>query len=134
MLRVQGQSPGVVRVLVATMADLRGQRQVEADEGRALADRMHIPFVECSAKENLNVAEVFTTLIKEIEKDTGFLDDQAQPGTSPSVPILGHLSVPVDGDVSQWACLFQLLPLEVFPRPRKYWLDGSATARSAAEE
>ena len=80
VLRVQGQSPGVVRVLVATMADLRGQRQVEADEGRALADRMHIPFVECSAKENLNVAEVFTTLIKEIEKDTGFLDDQAQPG------------------------------------------------------
>ena len=75
-----GQSPGVVRVLVATMIDLRGRREVAFDEGQALADRWNIPFIECSAKEAINVGEVFTTLIKEIEKDTGFLDDQAQPG------------------------------------------------------
>ena len=79
VLRVQGQSPGVVRVLVATMTDLRGQRDVEADEGAALAATWNIPFVECSAKESANVAEVFTTLIKEIEKDTGFLDADAAP-------------------------------------------------------
>ncbi|KAJ1451048.1 small GTPase superfamily [Pelagophyceae sp. CCMP2097] len=74
LLRVQGQSPGVVRVLVATMIDVREQRQVSFDEGQALADRWRLPFVECSAKENINVSQVFTTLIKEIEKDTGFLD------------------------------------------------------------
>ena len=67
------------QVLVSTMIDLRGQRQVAFDEGQALADRWNIPFSECSAKENINVGEVFTTLIKEIEKDTGFLDSENPP-------------------------------------------------------
>ena len=79
VLRVQGQSPGVVRVLVATMIDRRGRREVAHDEGQALADRWNIPFIECSAKESINVSEVFTTLIKEIEKDTGFVDAEHGP-------------------------------------------------------
>mmetsp|Transcript_16053 Transcript_16053/g.64844 ORF Transcript_16053/g.64844 Transcript_16053/m.64844 type:complete len:243 (-) Transcript_16053:1270-1998(-) len=91
LLKVQGSSPGVVRVLVATMADLRHHRQVSYQEGRAaaakeasggpvprkglirlagaLAERWHVPYVECSAKEDANVAEAFTTLIREVEKD-----------------------------------------------------------------
>mmetsp|Transcript_11531 Transcript_11531/g.36646 ORF Transcript_11531/g.36646 Transcript_11531/m.36646 type:complete len:213 (-) Transcript_11531:55-693(-) len=75
LLRVQGMSPGVVRVLVATMIDLRAQRQVPFHEGQSLADRWNVPFLECSAKDNINVNEVFVTLIKEVDKDNGgFLD------------------------------------------------------------
>mmetsp|Transcript_30556 Transcript_30556/g.91789 ORF Transcript_30556/g.91789 Transcript_30556/m.91789 type:complete len:202 (-) Transcript_30556:58-663(-) len=80
VLRVQGGSPGVARVLVATMADLRSQRQVTRDEGAELAARWRVPFVECSAKENLRVADVFTVLLKEIERDSGFLDPEPVRG------------------------------------------------------
>ena len=95
------------------MADLRSQRQVTRDEGAELAARWRVPFVECSAKENLRVADVagragtlgtegrgrrgdpadprrrrdarvaaqvFTVLLKEIERDSGFLDPEPVRG------------------------------------------------------
>lgn len=77
LLTAQGMSPGVVRVLVATMVDLRVQRQVTFHEGQSLADRWNVPFVECSAKEDINVSEVFTTLIRQVDKDTGFLESDS---------------------------------------------------------
>jgi len=76
LLDMHGGSHGVARVLVATMIDQDDQRQVTYEEGQALADSRHIPYLECSAKENLNVTEVFTTLIREIERDNGSLDSE----------------------------------------------------------
>jgi hypothetical protein len=67
------------------MADLSNQRVVAAEEGSALAESWGVPFIECSAKENFNVTEVFNTLIKEIEKDTGLL---VQPPASSRCTIL----------------------------------------------
>ena len=69
----------MARVLVGTMIDADG-RQVSYDEGLAWADRRGIPFVECSARENVNVREVFTTLLREAERDT-MLHDMASYGT-----------------------------------------------------
>ncbi|KAG3068406.1 hypothetical protein JG687_00017336 [Phytophthora cactorum] len=90
------------RVLVGSMSDLEKARQVtqsmlgggrEADgmggvyyrevtveEGQTLASNWECPFVECSAKDNENINEVFTYLIKEIERDSGLLEesDEAQ--------------------------------------------------------
>lgn len=80
LLDMHGGSSNVARVLVGTMIDLDDQRQVAYDEGQALADSRNIPFIECSSKENINVTEVFTTLIREIERENGTLDSEADRG------------------------------------------------------
>ena len=63
-------------------------RQVSVEEGEELASKWKCPFIECSAKQNKHIStsilcmnsrltprvvEVFSTLIKEIEKDSGLL-------------------------------------------------------------
>ncbi|KAI9905864.1 hypothetical protein PsorP6_014119 [Peronosclerospora sorghi] len=50
-------------------------REVTVEEGQMLASTWECPFVECSAKDNENINEVFTYLIKEIERDSGLLEE-----------------------------------------------------------
>mmetsp|Transcript_27090 Transcript_27090/g.72985 ORF Transcript_27090/g.72985 Transcript_27090/m.72985 type:complete len:107 (-) Transcript_27090:148-468(-) len=66
--------------LLTPIAPLFYAAQVSYEEGQALADSRNIPFIECSAKENINVTEVFTTLIREIERDNGTLDAESGNG------------------------------------------------------
>ena len=80
VLRVQGESPGVARVLVATMCDLRQQRCVTAEEGAELARAWNVPYAECSAKEGAGVADVFAALVREVERDSGVLDPDPPAG------------------------------------------------------
>lgn len=80
LVDMHGGSESVTRVLVGTMIDLSTSREVGYEEARALADSRGIPFIECSAKENVNVSEVFTTLLRETEKDSGSMEEEAPPG------------------------------------------------------
>ena len=50
------------------------RREVEKEEGAALAAEWGIPFIECSAKKNDSIKLVFTTIMMEIEKHSGLLD------------------------------------------------------------
>jgi len=54
-------SPQCFVVVVGTKADLLApdSRPVSADEARAYAESKHAPYYETSAKDNVNVAEVF---------------------------------------------------------------------------
>ena len=91
-----GGADSVARVLVGTMIDAEG-RQVSYDEGLSLAERRGVPFIECSARENINVREVFTMLLREAERDTvlhdsniwnsvtGFEDCTCSPSPPPLV-------------------------------------------------
>jgi Ras homolog enriched in brain len=45
-----------------------------------LADSWGIPYVECSSKTGECVPEVFQALMKEIEKDDGFLAEKHEAG------------------------------------------------------
>jgi small GTP-binding protein len=54
------------RVLFGNKCDLANERAVTTDEGQNVAKQCKIPFFEGSAKLNLNVADAFNTIIKEI--------------------------------------------------------------------
>jgi Ras family protein len=41
---------------------------------------MGVPYIECSAKTGESVADVFHTLLKEIEKDDGLLAESGEGG------------------------------------------------------
>ncbi|CAI5732537.1 unnamed protein product [Peronospora destructor] len=73
LLNMLGSKPP--RVLVGSMSDLEKAREVSVEEGQMLASNWECPFVECSAKDNENINEVFTYLIKEIERDSGLLGE-----------------------------------------------------------
>jgi len=80
LLNTLGDAPDVPRVLVGSMRDLQEQRQVTTQEAQVLANSWNVPYVECSSKTGENVAEVFHTLLKEIEKDEGLLAETGDAG------------------------------------------------------
>lgn len=80
LLHTLGDAPDVPRVLVGSMWDLHDQRQVSRDEAQSLADSWKVPYIECSSKSGENVAQVFHTLLKEIEKDEGLLTEAEKGG------------------------------------------------------
>eukprot|EP01133_Synstelium_polycarpum_P007690 gene7690-9002_t len=60
-------SAGMVIVLVGNKSDLNEKRKVSFEQGKALADELGIKFLETSAKENLNVNNVFDMIVQDIE-------------------------------------------------------------------
>jgi len=56
----------VPMILVGNKCDLVKERQVSTAEGQALAKQYGIPFIECSALQNLNCTEAFFGAVREI--------------------------------------------------------------------
>lgn len=65
----------VVKVLVANKIDTE-DRKVSMDEGRQLAVSFGVEYYEVSAKENMNISEMFMSIGKEIKDKilTGEMD------------------------------------------------------------
>uniref|UniRef100_F1LCG0 Ras-related protein R-Ras2 n=1 Tax=Ascaris suum TaxID=6253 RepID=F1LCG0_ASCSU len=63
-------------MLVGNKADLSDERQIPRPEAEELARRLHVPYVECSAKKRLNVDEAFHDLVRLIRK---FQQQERQP-------------------------------------------------------
>ena len=91
LLNTLGDAPDVPRVLVGSMKDLdttnegnggdSSSRQVSYDDAKSLAESWgNVPYIECSSKTGENVADVFHTLLKEIEKDDGLLAESGEGG------------------------------------------------------
>lgn len=49
-------------------------------DAQRLAESWGVPYIECSSKTGDKVAEVFHTLLKEIEKDDGLLTESGDNG------------------------------------------------------
>lgn len=66
-------SADVCRLLVGNKADLEDKRAVSREEGETLARQFGIPFLETSAKQALNVENMFTTMAQAMKKKAGGL-------------------------------------------------------------
>ena len=56
----------VVLILVGNKVDDEKNRAVQQSEGEKIADEYNLPFLECSAKSDINVTETFDVLVKKI--------------------------------------------------------------------
>ncbi|KAF7997062.1 hypothetical protein HCN44_005339 [Aphidius gifuensis] len=64
-------------VLVGNKTDLYVDRMVSTEQGKRLADTWHSAFLETSAKQNEAVADIFHTLLMEIEKADGNVQEKS---------------------------------------------------------
>jgi small GTP-binding protein len=63
-------TPNTPKLLVANKIDQERDRVISTAEGQAVAEKLGCKFVECSAKQNLYTDKVFTTILKEIERQS----------------------------------------------------------------
>ncbi|KAF2665396.1 NCA2-domain-containing protein [Microthyrium microscopicum] len=82
----QHATEGVNKILIGNKCDWEEKRAVTTEQGQALADELKIPFLEVSAKSNINVDQAFYSLAADIKKR--IIDTQAttQPAQS-NIPL-----------------------------------------------
>lgn len=56
------------KILIGNKCDWEEKRAVSTEQGQALADELGIPFMEVSAKSNVNVEKAFFSLASDIKK------------------------------------------------------------------
>ena len=61
--------PSIFKVLVGNKLDLEDRRAVPIEEGEQLARKHDMPYLETSARENINVAELMDFITSTIYKD-----------------------------------------------------------------
>jgi len=76
----QHASEGVNKILIGNKCDMNDKRVVDTEKGKELANEFKIPFMETSAKTNVNVEGAFITLATEIKKR---LIDSAEDSKQP---------------------------------------------------
>jgi Ras-related protein Rab-8A len=83
----QHASEGVNKILIGNKCDWEEKRQVSTEQGQALADELGIPFLEVSAKSNINVDQAFYSLAADIKKRIIDTQSQNAPATNAGVSI-----------------------------------------------
>lgn len=79
----------VPNVLVAAQCDRGEERQVTADEGRAVAARWQVPFFETSAKTGIGVEDVFVALVREARRPARD-PSRSRPDAPKGAPLAGR--------------------------------------------
>ena len=64
----QHATEGVRKILIGNKCDWEEKRAVSTERGQELADELGIPFLEVSAKSNINVEKAFYTLAADIKQ------------------------------------------------------------------
>ena len=83
----QHATEGVNKILIGNKCDWEEKRVVSTERGQQLADELGIPFLEVSAKSNINVDKAFYSLAEDIKKrimDTNRTDER-QGGSAGAV-------------------------------------------------
>lgn len=63
-------TPEVPMILVGNKCDLEDERVVSKDQGQQLAKQFNCAFMEASAKMKINVPEIFSNLVRQINSKT----------------------------------------------------------------
>ena len=61
----------IVMILCGNKSDMEKERVISKEEGENLAKNYGIPFFECSAKNNINIDEIFNTMANNIHSKAG---------------------------------------------------------------
>merc|ERR1711939_341496 len=64
----QHASEGINKILIGNKCDWEEKRAASTEQGQALADELGIPFLEVSAKSNINIEKAFYSLASDIKK------------------------------------------------------------------
>lgn len=80
----QHASEGVHKILIGNKCDWEEKRAVSTEQGQQLADELGIPFLEVSAKNNINIEKAFYSLASDIKKgmDTSKTEQTGASGVS----------------------------------------------------
>jgi nuclear control of ATPase protein 2 len=81
----QHATEGVNKILIGNKCDWEEKRAVSTERGQALADELGIPFMEVSAKSNINIDKAFYNLAADIKKriiDTARTDQTPAGGVA----------------------------------------------------
>jgi GTPase SAR1 family protein len=81
----QHATEGVNKILIGNKCDWEEKRAVSTERGQQLADELGIPFLEVSAKSNINVDKAFYSLAADIKKR--LIDSARTEGASTSVNV-----------------------------------------------
>ena len=76
----QHATEGVKKILIGNKCDWEEKRAVSTERGQALADELGIPFLEVSAKSNINVEKAFYSLAADIKKKLSDTQAKEQAG------------------------------------------------------
>lgn len=83
----QHASEGVNKILIGNKCDWEEKRAISTERGQALADELGIPFLEVSAKSNINVDQAFYSLAADIKKRIIDTQSQNAPAANTGVSI-----------------------------------------------
>lgn len=78
----QHATEGVKKILIGNKCDWEEKRAVSTERGQQLADELGIPFLEVSAKSNINVEKAFYSLASDIKKRLSDTTKSDQGGAS----------------------------------------------------
>ena len=81
----QHATEGVNKILIGNKCDWEDKRVVSTEQGEALARELGIPFMEVSAKSNINIDGAFYSLASDIKKRLVDSSKNDQPATSVNV-------------------------------------------------
>ena len=77
----QHATEGVKKILIGNKCDWEEKRAVSTERGQALADELGVPFLEVSAKSNINVEKAFYSLAADIKKKLSDTQAKEQAAT-----------------------------------------------------
>lgn len=94
--------PNIVVMLIGNKSDLRHLVAVSTDDGKALAERESLYFMETSALEATNVEKAFTEVLTQIYRIVSKKPvEGGDKGDASGIPSKGE-TINVKGDTSAW--------------------------------
>jgi small GTP-binding protein len=80
ILKIKEDYPDIPIMLVGNKCDMESERVVSTQEGKDLAAKYQIGFIESSAKNNLNINEIFYELVRMINAWREKHNEKPNPG------------------------------------------------------